>query len=102
MVPTAPGKLQELISQHMPHKLRDRNTQCLYMSAMLDLAERRAGASIREELFAAAVEHLLSIDVEIRWEDIVDVSSGECHFYSFCINLSPKFITIVSWSSSMF
>ena len=77
MVPTAPAKLLQLIVQGMPHKLRDRGTQCLYLSAVLGLAERPGGAPIRDGLLAAAVEHLLSIDVEIRWEDIVDIPTGQ-------------------------
>ena len=76
MVPTAPAKLLQLIIQGMPHKLRDRHTQCLYVTAVLGLAERRGGAPIRDGLLAATVEHLLSTDVEIRWEDIVDVPTG--------------------------
>ncbi len=37
----------------------------------------RGCAPIRDGLLAAAVEHLLSIDVEIRWEDIVEAPTGE-------------------------
>ncbi|GAX81547.1 hypothetical protein CEUSTIGMA_g8975.t1 [Chlamydomonas eustigma] len=77
MVPTSPTKLLQLIIQSMPHKLRDRNTQCLYLCAVLGLAERPGGGPIREGLLAAAVEHLLSIDVEIRWEDIVEAPNGQ-------------------------
>jgi RNA polymerase I-specific transcription initiation factor RRN3 len=77
MVPTSPTKLLQLIIQSMPHKLRDRNTQCLYMSAVFGLAERPGGGPIRDGLLAAAVDQLLSIDVEIRWEDIVEGPSGE-------------------------
>ena len=33
MVPTAPAKLLQIIVAGMPHKLRDRDTQCLYLSA---------------------------------------------------------------------
>ena len=80
MVPTAPAKLLQLVIQGMPHKLHDRNTQCLYVSAVLGLAERRGGAPVRDGLLAATVEHLLSIDVEIKWEDIVDVPSGRVHW----------------------
>lgn len=29
-----------------------------------------AGATIREGLLAAVVDHLLELDVEIRWQDI--------------------------------
>ena len=31
----------------------------------------------RDALLAAVVEHLLAIDVEIKWEDIVDQQTGE-------------------------
>ena len=44
---------------------------------VLGLAERHGGAPIRDGLLAATIEHLLSIDVEIRWEDIVDVPTGK-------------------------
>lgn len=77
LVPTAPANVLPVIVAQMPHKLRDRNTQCLYLSALFRIAEDRAGAPIREALLTAAVEHLLSLDVEIRWEDIVDVPTGE-------------------------
>ncbi len=30
LVPTAPVSLMQLVGSHMPHKLRDRNSQCLY------------------------------------------------------------------------
>ncbi|KXZ57030.1 hypothetical protein GPECTOR_1g930 [Gonium pectorale] len=77
LVPTAPTNMLPLIVAQMPHKLRDRNTQCLYLSALFRMAEDRAGAPIREALLTAVVEHLLSLDIEIRWEDIVDVPTGE-------------------------
>ena len=50
---------------------------CDHRPAVLGLAERRGGAPIRDGLLAATIEHLLSIDVEIRWEDIVDVPTGK-------------------------
>lgn len=81
LVPTAPGGLLALMVQHMPHKMRDRNTQCLYLSAMFTVAESPPGRSIRDNLLAAAVEHMLTIDVEIRWEDIVDVPTGAYGFF---------------------
>ncbi|PNH03401.1 RNA polymerase I-specific transcription initiation factor RRN3 [Tetrabaena socialis] len=77
LVPTAPTNVLPLIVTQMPHKLRDRNTQCLYLSALFRIAEDRSGASMREALLTAVVEHLLSLDVEIRWEDIADVPTGE-------------------------
>ncbi|GLC47104.1 hypothetical protein PLESTF_001444200 [Pleodorina starrii] len=77
LVPTAGTNLLPLIVAQMPHKLRDRNTQCLYLSALFRIAEDKAGAPIKEALLTAVVEHLLSLDVEIKWEDIVDVPTGE-------------------------
>lgn len=77
LVPTAARDVLPLIVAQIPHKLRDRNTQCLYMSALFRIAEDRAGAPIREALLTAAIEHLLSLDVEIKWENIVDVPTGK-------------------------
>lgn len=77
LVPAAPGGLLSLVVQHMPHKLRDRHTQCMFLSAVYAVAESPAGRPIRDSLLAACVEHLLTIDVDIKWEDIVDVPTGE-------------------------
>ncbi|GIL51718.1 hypothetical protein Vafri_7665 [Volvox africanus] len=66
-----------IIVGQIPHKLRDRNTQCLYLSALFRIAEDRAGAPIKELLLTAVIEHLLSMDVEIKWEDIADIPTGE-------------------------
>lgn len=66
LVPTAGSRLLPLLSSNFPHKLRDRNTQCLYLRAAFALAEGRAGGAIREGVLAGVVEHLIGIDVEIR------------------------------------
>jgi RNA polymerase I-specific transcription initiation factor RRN3 len=66
-----------MLLQNLPHKTRDRSTQCLYLRAALQLAESSAGAPLREGLLLGIVDHLLSLDVEIKWEDIVDVKTGE-------------------------
>jgi hypothetical protein len=75
-VPTSPVPLMQLLSQHVPHKLRDRNAQCAYFSALFSLAEAPSGAAIRDAVLAVAVEQLLALDVEIRWEEIVDEHTG--------------------------
>lgn len=66
-MPTAGSRLLPLVVANFPHKLRDRNTQCLFLRAVYALAEGRGGAGIREGLLTGATEHLISIDVEIRW-----------------------------------
>lgn len=65
-----------MLVKNMPHKLRDRPTQCLFLRAVLALCEGRVGSAMREGLLAGVVEHLLSIDADIRWEDIVDAPTG--------------------------
>jgi hypothetical protein len=72
LVPTAPSRLVPLLAGGIPHRLHEREVQCLYMRGALALAEAPAAAAVREGILAAAVEHLLSLDVEIRWQDIVD------------------------------
>lgn len=72
LVPTAPSRLVSLIAGGIPHRLRDREVQCLYLRGALALAEAPAAAAVREGILTAAVEHLLGLDVEIRWQDIVD------------------------------
>eukprot|EP00879_Flechtneria_rotunda_P027592 GHRR01029563.1.p1 GENE.GHRR01029563.1~~GHRR01029563.1.p1 ORF type:complete len:775 (+),score=300.41 GHRR01029563.1:409-2733(+) len=72
LVPALPTRLLPMLVQNMPHKLRDRNTQCLYLRALLLLAEGKVGAPLREGLLAGIVEHLLSIDADIKWEEIVE------------------------------
>lgn len=39
LVPTAPAALLPLVVQHMPHKLRDRPTQCLFLRGLFAVAE---------------------------------------------------------------
>lgn len=43
LVPALPTRLLPMLVQNIPHKLRDRNTQCLYMRALLLLAEGKVG-----------------------------------------------------------
>lgn len=63
-----------MLASAAPHKLRDRDTQCMYLRAVFQLAEGPAGAPLREQLLCAVVEHLVSVDVEIKWQDIVDAA----------------------------
>lgn len=66
-----------MLIQNMPHKLRDRSTQCLFLQAIISLCEGKVGPALREGLLSGVVEHLLSLDADIRWEDIVDAPTGE-------------------------
>ncbi|PRW34096.1 RNA polymerase I-specific transcription initiation factor RRN3-like [Chlorella sorokiniana] len=77
LVPTAGSRLLPLVVGNFPHKLRDRNTQCLYLRGVFALAEGPSGGAVREGLLAGVVDHLIGIDVEIRWEDIAEAAAEE-------------------------
>ena len=77
LVPTASARILPLLSSNLPHRLRDRTAQCLYLRGLFALAESRSGAGLREATLAAVIDHLITIDVEIRWEDIVDIPSED-------------------------
>lgn len=81
LVPTAPSRLVAVIAGGIPHRLRDCDTQCLYLRGALALAEAPAAAAVREGILAAAAEHLLSLDVEIRWQDIAAAEAGAPGFF---------------------
>jgi hypothetical protein len=66
LVPTAPATLAPMLLAAMPHKLRDRSAHCMYLRALLRLCEGPAAPVIGHTLLRGVVEHLLSIDVEIR------------------------------------
>lgn len=72
LVPTAASRVASTLLRGFPHKLRDRDAQCTYFHGLFLLAEGPAGAPVRDVLLAGVVDHMLTIDVEIKWEDIVD------------------------------
>lgn len=69
-MPTAPTRLLPVLATGLPHKSRDRDVHCLALRGVFALAASPAGATIREGLLEAVVDHLLELDVEIRWQDI--------------------------------
>ncbi|KAK9817200.1 hypothetical protein WJX72_010975 [[Myrmecia] bisecta] len=77
LVPTAPSRLLPLLERSRPHKLRERESQCMYLRAVFALSESPAGASICESLLGVVVDHLVSVDVEIKWEDIMEAPTDE-------------------------
>jgi RNA polymerase I-specific transcription initiation factor RRN3 len=40
------------------------------------LSNVQVGSSLREGLLLGVVEHLLSIDADIKWQEIVDAPTG--------------------------
>ena len=76
LVPTAPSRMVTIVAGGIPYKLRDRDVQCAYLHGALQLAQRPAAAAVRDGILAAAVNHLLGLDVEVRWQDIVAAEAG--------------------------
>ena len=50
-------------------------TCCIHSQSCSSLAPP-SGLPIRDAILVAVAEHALGVDVEIRWEDIVDVHAG--------------------------
>lgn len=76
LVPTAPSRMVTAVAGGIPYKLRNRDAQCIYLHGALQLAQRPAAVAVREGILAAAVNHLLGLDVEIRWQDIAAAEAG--------------------------
>ena len=79
LVPTAPPRIIQLAAASAPSKHAPLDVQCLYLRGMAQLAEGPNGATVRDELLATMVNQLISVDVEIKWQDIVD-AMGEPFF----------------------
>ena len=77
LVPTAPRGVLPIIADRLPNKAQPRGLHCLYLRAVLQLAQSRAADSLRNGLQSAVVGHLLDLDVEIKWQDIADQAAGQ-------------------------
>ena len=89
-VPLAPSLLGPLLAAGIPHKLRDRGTQCAYLRALFAFAGAPGAAPLREGLLAAAVDHLLAVDVEIKWQEIADRPGACCMLFRIVTPPSPN------------
>ena len=62
--------LLPVLARGLPNKVLPRCIQCTYLRGMLRIAELPRAAPIRRQILAGIVQHLVSLDVEIRWQDI--------------------------------
>ena len=76
-----------IVAGGIPYKLRERDVQCMYLHGALQLAEKPAAVAVREGILAAAVNHLLGLDVEIRWQDIAAAEAGISRPTSPCAHI---------------
>lgn len=93
LVPTTASRLLPVLLHKLPHKRTDKEFQCLYLEGMFRLAESAAGEALRDRILVAAVDRLIDIDVEIRWEDILESADdprGAAKLYMFHMDLSDS------------
>lgn len=77
LIPTAGTRALPLLIAVAPHRLRGRSSHCFWLRAVTSLAESGPGGALKDSLLLAVIDHLITIDVEIMWEDIVDVKTTE-------------------------
>ena len=77
LVPTAVSRLLPILVSNMPHKMRDRETHCLYLRGLFSIAESHAASGLGDGILSAVIGHLIEIDVDIKWEDIVETINEE-------------------------
>ena len=70
LVPVSNRLLIPILVRGLPNKVHTRDTLCTYLRALLRVAELPRAVAIRDDILAAVVQHLISLDVEIRWQDI--------------------------------
>lgn len=69
----APAALQRLLPsvvRQMPHPRTPCAMQVTFHGGMFRMAEHAALGALRDRLLAAAVDHLIALDVEVRWEEL--------------------------------
>jgi len=77
LAPTAASRLLPVLVSNMPHKLREKEVHCLYMRGMFAIAESLHNTGLGDGLIPAVIAHLIDIDVDIKWEDIVEVMTDD-------------------------
>jgi len=77
LVPTASPRLLPILVSNMPHKMRDRGVHCLYLRGAFAVSESQHGFGLSDGILGPVISHLVEIDVDIRWEDIVEIITEE-------------------------
>lgn len=70
MVPVSGSLVLPILARGLPNKVLSRAMQCTYLRGLLKIIELDRAAPMRGPLLAVVVQHLVSLDVEIRWQDI--------------------------------
>uniref|UniRef100_A0A0C9S8N3 TSA: Wollemia nobilis Ref_Wollemi_Transcript_4138_2773 transcribed RNA sequence n=1 Tax=Wollemia nobilis TaxID=56998 RepID=A0A0C9S8N3_9CONI len=81
LVPTAALRLQPIILRRMPHRIIQKDWNALYMENMLRVESSAVGEIIGSRILMAVVDRLIEIDVEIRWEHILNEDSSKVYIF---------------------
>ncbi|KAA8547617.1 hypothetical protein F0562_004046 [Nyssa sinensis] len=77
LVPLAPLKLQDIITQRMPHIFKEEPLIVIYVENMLILESGALGEVIGSMMLIAVVDRLIDLDVEIGWDEILQDDSSK-------------------------
>ena len=77
LAPTAASRLLPVLVSNMPHKMREKEVHCLYLRGVFAIAENLHNTGLGDGLIPAVIAHLIDIDVDIKWEDIVEVMTED-------------------------
>ncbi|KAA8532095.1 hypothetical protein F0562_006763 [Nyssa sinensis] len=77
LVPLAPLKLQDIITQRMPNIFTKEPLIVLYAENMLRLESGALGEVIGSMMLIAVVDRLIDLDVEIGWDEILQDDSSK-------------------------
>jgi len=71
LVPASERATEKALRNGVPHKSAPKDVQVGYMRAALMLVDSADSAALRDEFLKVIVAHLLEVDVEIKWDDVV-------------------------------
>uniref|UniRef100_A0A5B6ZC63 Putative RNA polymerase I-specific transcription initiation factor rrn3 n=1 Tax=Davidia involucrata TaxID=16924 RepID=A0A5B6ZC63_DAVIN len=77
LVPLAPLKLQDIITQRMPNMFTKEPLIVIYVENMLRLESGALGEVIGSMMLIAVVDRLIDLDVEIGWDEILQDDSSK-------------------------
>lgn len=78
LVPQSSRAVTHALREGVPHKSAPKEVQIGFIRAALILIESADGVVLRDDFLKVIVGHLLEVDVEIKWDDVVaGVTSGE-------------------------
>ena len=71
LVPLSRNAAATALRVGMPHKSAPKDVQIQFISAAFELVETESGSVLRDDFLKVVVAHLLEVDVEIKWDDVM-------------------------------